>query len=509
MNKFLNRIISVSAACAALFCMTSCLEKYPSSSIPEADAMKTFNDAEQHRRGIYVSMKNPALFSGALTLLPDLQADLAYAVEGNTNTYGSFWRWDFRTTQDEIEAVYQGLYNVIGNCNFFLDNIDGIIASQPTEDDAEILRNYKGEILGVRALCYSELLKCFCEAYDPENAENQLGIVIRRHYSTPEPVKRASLKDSYDFVIRDLVEAESLMDPEMTDYASSFVMTSAAVQALHARIALYMKNYDDAIKYSSIIIDDKKLKFPLCSATSNVSGINMSYFEYMWAYDSGTEILFEIGFTPTSYGGALGTVFFNFQKDYRYFYPDYVPAQWVLDSFISSDKRYEAMFATAEDLETSIGYANGLSTPLLIKYFGNESFMSSKVFQVTMPKILRVAEQYLIRAEAYCAKGNLTAGSKDLTTLRQTRYTNGGSITLGSDWKDVILEERAKELYMEGFRLNDLKRLGKGFQRTPQSCSQPEGSSLKVEAGNYRFVWPFPQHEIEAPGSEIVQNKGY
>lgn len=505
----IKNIKTVTAIFTAVFCMTSCLDKFPASAIPEEDAMKTFNDAEQHRLGIYASMKNSALFSGALTLLPDLQADLAYAVEGNSNTYGNFWRWDFRTTQDEIEAVYQGLYEVIGNCNFFLDHIDGIIDSLSDDEGKETLQNYKGEIYGVRALCYSELIKCFCEAYDPDNAGNQLGIVIRRHYSGNEPVKRASLKDSYDFVIEDLLMAESLMDPELTDAASSYVMSSAAVQALHARVALYMKNYDDAIRYSSIIIDDKKLKFPLCSATSTVSGTSMSYFEYMWAYDSGTEVLFEIGFTPTSYGGALGTVFFNFQKDYTYFYPDYVPAQWVLDSFSGVDGRYEAMFATAEDLGTSIGYANGLSSPLLIKYFGNEKFMSSNIFQVTMPKVLRVAEQYLIRAEAYCAKGNTAAGSKDINTLRAARYSSGGSVSLGSGWQDIILEERAKELYMEGFRLNDLKRFGKGFQRTPQSCSQPEGSSLKVEAGDYRFVWPFPQHEIESPGSEIVQNKGY
>ena len=48
-----------------------------------------------------------------------------------------------------------------------------------------------------------------------------------------------------------------------------------------------------------------------------------------------------------------------------------------------------------------------------------------------------------------------------------------------------------------------------GFERTPQTAAQEEGSSLKREAGDYRFVWPIPQNDIEAPGSQIRQNMGY
>ena len=53
----------------------------------------------------------------------------------------------------------------------------------------------------------------------------------------------------------------------------------------------------------------------------------------MWAYDLGYEVIWRIGFTDTSYGGALGTVFLNFNKDYTYFYPDYIPGQAALDLY--------------------------------------------------------------------------------------------------------------------------------------------------------------------------------
>ena len=69
------------SALAILVGATSCLDKYPGSSIPEKEAMRTFADAEQTLTGIYASLKSNALYSGYLTLLPDIQADLVYAVE--------------------------------------------------------------------------------------------------------------------------------------------------------------------------------------------------------------------------------------------------------------------------------------------------------------------------------------------------------------------------------------------------------------------------------------------
>ena len=215
------------------------------------------------------------------------------------------------------------------------------------------------------------------------------------------------------------------------------------------------------------------------------------------------EDIWRIGYTVTSYGGAQGSIFLNFTTDYTYYYPDYVPAQWVLDLYTSGDARYDAYFAT---LQT--GYSHQLTWPLLVKYYGNESLMANMIYHVNMPKPLRLAEQYLIRAEAYCRKGNFANASADLTALGQARYVNGGSISVNaSNWLQTISDERVRELYMEGFRLHDLKRWGMGFERTPQSQTQSEGSSMKIDAGNPLFVWPIPNHEIVSPGSQIQPNE--
>ena len=134
-----------------------------------------------------------------------------------------------------------------------------------------------------------------------------------------------------------------------------------------------------------------------------------------------------------------------------------------------------------------------------------------------MPKPFRLAEQYLIRAEAYCRQKQYSQASNDLTTLRSARYQSGkGSMTVNAtNWLDNIAKERVRELYMEGHRLQDIKRWGnlynngEGFTRTPQTSSLEEGSSLKRAADHYMFVWPIPRHEVEAPGSKVQQNEGY
>jgi hypothetical protein len=312
-------------------------------------------------------------------------------------------------------------------------------------------------------------------------------------------------------VLADLAKAEELLDNDYDQYSSDYA-TKAMAEALHARVALYMQDWDAAIDYSTRLIDNRA--FALSSAnTQYVNG--QSYFQYMWNYDLATEVIWRVKLTPQSPGAMIGAPFLNFNNDYVNFYPDYVPAQWVLNLYAQGDYRYNAYF-----YETQTGYAHKLIWPLLVKYYGNGDFINSYyLYHVSMPKPFRLAEQYLIRAEAYCRKEspNFSAASNDLTALRATRFQSGtGAISVSeSSFMQHIAEERVRELYMEGHRLHDLKRWGKlynggnGFARTPQTSSLAEGSKIKRAADDPMMVWPIPRHEIEAPGSKVKQNAGY
>lgn len=495
---------------AASLAFSSCLDKYPENAIPSDEAVNTVDDVNQLVIGIYDSFTSSALYSGNLTLLPDIQTDLVYGVNGNTNVYGEIWRWnDILSTNTDIESVYGALYAVIGRCNFLLDHVEKVRAGVTDDDDLDRLDQYCGEAYFARALAYSELVKLFCKAYESdEDAAGQLGVVLNEHYDSQEPMVRATLKDSYQFILNDLDRAEELLqleedfDPSVDGALFDTVyFNEYTVYALRARIALYMKKWDEAVDYATRVIGDGRggsQNYFLSSCTEAISS-TQSYFDYMWTNDHGTEVIWKVSFTLNSYGGSLGTVFFNYdQTSVR---PDYVPAQWVLGLYDANDLRASSYFAYYTT-------AYGLSWPLLQKYWGNTEFQSYNIYGLCMPKVFRLAEQYLIRAEAYAEQGNYAEASNDLSTLRRARYQTGGAVSVNADnWLEIVEQERVKELYMEGFRLQDLKRWHKGFEREPQDQSLENGSSLKVEADDPMFVWPIPQHEIEAPGSQIEPNE--
>lgn len=488
----------------------SCLDKLPEDEVPFDEAIQTVEDVNLAIIGIYDAFKSQYLYSGNLTLLPDLQTDLVYGVNGNTNIYGDIWRWkDILATNTDIEAVYGSLYEVINRCNFILDRVDNVRKDVTNDADLDKLDQYCGEAYFARALAYSELIKMFCKAYESdEDAANQLGVILTRHYRGDEEMKRSSLKDSYQFVLDDLDRAAELLDlGEDFDTATQGALYDTSyfneytVYALRARVALYMKKWDEAIKYSTKVIESGY--YFLSSCTQYVSS-GISYYKYMWTNDHSTEAIWKVAFTINSYGGRLGTIFANY--DYSSLRPDYVPAEWVINLYDTNDLRVSTFFQSF-----TTGYSHGLTWPLLIKYFGNEEFTSYNILHVTMPKVLRLSEQYLIRAEAYVQKDQPDYGKagSDISAIRTARYSSyGGSTAMSKDnAMDIIEEERIKELYMEGFRLHDLKRWHKGFKREPQDQSLSNGSSLTVEADDPMFVWPIPQHELDAPGSEVEPNE--
>ena len=288
--------------------MSSCLDKYPEDSIRMDQAINTVGDMDKLVYGIYDSFKSSALYSGNLTILPDLQADFVYCVKGYSNAYGDIYRWkDIKATNTNIEAVYADLYGVINNANFLLDHVDKVKANTNSDKELDKLEQCEGEAYFARALAYSELIKCFCKAYDSdEQAEKELGVVLTEHYYGNEPQKRASLKESYEFVLRDLDKAAEYLkvDEDFTgSLYNEIYFNEYTCHALRARVSLYMHKYDDAIKYASKVIGSKY--YTLEKASSNPYSNPVNDYKYIWTYGDSREAIWKVGFTVNSYGLSL------------------------------------------------------------------------------------------------------------------------------------------------------------------------------------------------------------
>lgn len=480
---------------AVLVTASSCedfLTQMPDDAIPENEAMTNLEEATQVIYGVYSAFRNPALYSGGLTTLPDLQADYMYAAEGYGNVYGDVFDWSFRAEQGNITNVYSSLYNVIYRTDYFFNYLPGVKATLTTEADQLALDKCIGDAYMARALCYSELIKLFCQAYDPATAADQLGVAFSMGYTEKgQQPKRENLMESYKRVLNDL-DSATLYIPISRKGASHPFFTQGAVNALKARVKLYMQDWQGAVDAATLVIDNTDYALMGANTVSYVA--NMNDYQYMWTYDEGEEIIWKVQMKPNELGGSLGGIFMG-QLSPNYYLPDYVPAQWVIDLYSGNDARARSIFR-----QIQTGHTTALAWPLLFKFPGNPDLDNGGRPQfINMPKVFRLSETYLIRAEAYYRLNKAALASQDLTTLMKKRIVDFGSVSSSGDALfKVIKEERTRELYMEGFRLADLKRWGEGFTRHPQLGSLKGPDALVIDKSNVRFTWPIPRHELDA-----------
>ena len=125
--------------------------------------------------------------------------------------------------------------------------------------------------------------------------------------------------------------------------------------------------------------------------------------------------------------------------------------------------------------------------------------------------LFRLSEMYLIYAEAVLRGGTGGDAGTALTYINKIRTRAYGSavgnITSGTLTTDFILDERARELYWEGFRRTDLVRYDK-FTTASYVWPFKGGVKAGTSVGAYRNLYPIPDQD-RAVNPNLKQNTGY
>ena len=122
--------------------------------------------------------------------------------------------------------------------------------------------------------------------------------------------------------------------------------------------------------------------------------------------------------------------------------------------------------------------------------------------------VMRLAETYLLRAEAYLGKNDLPSAALDINAVRER--SNASPVDPGDVNIDYILDERARELYYEELRLLTLFRTGKLVERIRIHNDFYNGNLANLQILEHQHVWPIPQSEIERNTEAVLnQNPGY
>jgi hypothetical protein len=298
--------------------------------------------------------------------------------------------------------------------------------------------------------------------------------ILRKRTNDVVPLSPES--EVWSFIVEDLKKAEQLL-PEFTD---KFYVSQSANNALSAKVYLSLGENTKAAEYAQKVID--KTNFEL-AATS---------IEYASAFVYNTQSK-EIVFALANKRTSSAILFYQYVNDTDPTW-NYAPISDCYDNLYadqagkSGDIRKSAVFSSTDN-KRIIKFANGQPTG---QFIVNENPVQSPIV------VCRIAEMHLILAEA---QGNTSDGQQALKTFMNKRYQtvdNISSTISDRDFQNIILDERHREFYGEGFRWYDLKRTNRLdlFE--------------SLNGRNYLMYYPVPQNEIDLAGKEnYPQNGGY
>ena len=170
---------------------------------------------------------------------------------------------------------------------------------------------------------------------------------------------------------------------------------------------------------------------------------------------------------------------------------NYALTENLLEAFETGDQRKNHWVASISDLDNTVTFHYPY------KYKARFNVTESLEHSIQF----RLAEQYLIRAEALLALGNVTGARSDVNRIRsRAGLPNSTAITAGELFSAILAERRVELFTEQGHRWFDLKRSGRATEQL--GSTKPNWEETDV-------LLPVPESELEINPNLLPQNQGY
>lgn len=497
MNKFKTlKYVFVAALMVGFTSCDSLLDDVePSTSVSSEVVLTSQDGVNALRASMYSKIRENFSFTTEYFIGPSAFSDETRNRPGSTRFQGLTVATG--TSGGTAHLNNWGLYEVIQDANLLIGAVDPSVM-----DDPATLDIYRGEALAIRAFAMHSMVRVY--GYEPGNfsvgpeGNWSEGVIIRT-----EPVldladadlrPRSSVDDVYTQILADLSEAKTLLSG--VNSTNTFV-TEAFVDGLTARVNLYAGNWSAAAAAAQNAINNFA-----GSLEDTDTGVADMFDERVSDHP---EALFKIVVNSDTEASTGGGSFSN-NGPATYTADGFLaqlPTQFLLDKYDAGDFRlgwYRDCTTTQLNPLTQPTNCDAVNTNGLVSVkFGGEKGNSVD----NMP-MMRVAEMYLIWAEAAARDANNPAsGVAPLETLRNARNAGVVPATALTDmdaFEDFILDERMRELGVEGHRFFDLKRLARDIRH-------PDGS-IKMFAESYRILAEIGSG-LRNVNDLLVENPGY
>lgn len=422
------------------------LDVNPSDAISTGTIVTTTDGLTNALNGAYALFKDHIEFGGSIDQnnmylrqfyhLSDFASDDIVSGQVTTDPLYYSFSLDHSPAQGNTRYFWYVSYKIITGVNTVIAAVEKSGKTDATTN--QLL----GECYFLRAFCHFNLVRIFGKAYTTD--PNSPGIILRTNLTDPSKKARSTVKEVYDSVLADAEKAAGLMTaPRGVQYASQ-----AAAWALLSRVNLYKEDNAKAIDYANKVINSgkytltTKATFPTMFANSQTA----------------SETIFCVAFTQVDDYGKFGSIASMIYSDGN--------SGWG-EEFASSSLR-GLMSAHPEDVRWSYIVPAKDGSGKVQKRNGIEVYYISKFsFQGGLPNLsspimFRLAEMYLIRAEAEAKTGATAASLDDVDMIRKNRGLEASLynkvVPAGKSALDVVLDEKRIEMAFEGHRTYDVFR---------------------------------------------------
>lgn len=430
----------------------------PGSQLSSTAVFKDYSTANAALTDIYSKIRDRGLLtgngSGLSNQLGNYTDELVpYGMPSNTS-FNFYFNTLLPTTPDMAD-YWNATYNQIYAANAIIEGVaisNGLTTTQKNQ--------LSGEALFIRALSHLYLV----------NLYGDIPFVTQTDYKSNSVVTRMPAEKVYELIIKDLQESEQKLG---TNYSNThrILPNRYAVKALLARTYLYSGAFAQAANEASAILNQTEL-------------YHLEDLNEVFLIDS-SETIWQLQSADEGQNTQEG-LFFIFQSGPP---PSVALSENLVQSFSSDDQRLSAWIQPVSD-GTSVWYH-------VFKYKEQDYTPVSLEYSV----VFRLAEQYLIRAEARANQGDLIGAKEDLNKIRNRADLKNTTAVSKEEILQAILLERKWELFTEhGHRFFDLKRFGElDSQLSPVKPGWKTTSRL----------FPLPQTELSTNPNLRPQNPGY
>lgn len=475
-------------------CKKDYLDTFPSDQVAASDATSSTKNAFAALNGIhrllYVQYDNqPQGGECGAMIMRDLMGEdvILSSANGRLDFVGHVRYIDHRNVNSaNTRFLFRMYYRVIANANVLIAGIDGATGPQADKDFI------KGQALAYRAWSHFQLVQLWGDRFKAGDANSGLGISLQL---TPalDPKPRSTVAEVYTQINSDLDAAIPLLvnyNRSVGDLATSkSQINSNVAYGFKARVALAQQDWDVAATNAAKAYQG----FALMSNAQYTAGFNdATNTEWIW----GSHQITDQNTFFYSYFASMGA---NFNGSNIRTQPKAI-----------NGALWEALPAT--DIRKAVFSKTGAGVPVppggaKVPYHAQKYLAASASLSTGDVPLMRSAEMMLTEAEARARAGQFTEAQDVLFAFvsnRDAAYVK--SVNTGPALIDEIMFHRRVELWGEGFRFTDLKRLDLPLDRTLAPNTNLAVSQIdKVPTGDKLWQWLFPQDELNT-NPVLVQN---